>query len=482
MKFQFRYICILFVFAIGCPLLSDAQTVDSLSHYLQVAGQNNRNVKADFLQYQASLQKIPQAGAYQDPQLDMGFFLKPMQLVNGRQVADFKLMQMFPWFGTRRAARSEAEQMAQMSFEKFRETRDNLFLDVYLQWFELCDLQEQLKNSVENKTLLDQLHSLALAKYASPRTSSYAVSSQPVYPKKSVISSTSGSNSMSMGKTTVPASNNRSMLQMSSSSAMTGSAGSMSDVLRIELEQAELDNDIQSLESDLKGEKGKFNALLNRDPATEVLIPDSLIKIPFLLDTRSAEAQISARNPMLKMVDAETKSYEAKAQMVRKMSYPMFGIGLEYMLINKNSTSSSMSSSSSSMGGMDMVVPMVSVSIPLYRNKYKAQQREAELLRQASLDRKVATEQTLSADLFSKQQQLDNADREISLMDKQTKLALATFQLAMQEFASGKGDLSNVIQIRRQLLDYQLKKSQAIAKYNGLVASIQKLLSFEIDN
>ncbi|MDR1610765.1 MAG: transporter, partial [Candidatus Symbiothrix sp.] len=81
---------------------------DSLPGYLQIAAENNPGVKADFLVYQAALQKVPQAGALQDPQLDFGFFLQPMEIIDGKQVADIKLMQMFPWFGTRKAARTEA--------------------------------------------------------------------------------------------------------------------------------------------------------------------------------------------------------------------------------------------------------------------------------------------------------------------------------------------------------------------------------------
>jgi len=66
------------------------------------------------------------------------------------------------------------------------------------------------------------------------------------------------------------------------------------------------------------------------------------------------------------------------------------------------------------------------------------------------------------------------------LMDKQTALARTTYQLALQEFASGKNDLSNAIQIQRQLLDYQLTKSEAIAEYNNRVAAIKRLMSFEL--
>lgn len=93
------------------PSVSVQPSVDSLSHYLEQAARSNPQVNADFMLYKASLEKIPQAGAFADPELEIGFFVKPMETLMGKQIADFTLMQMFPWFGTRKAARSEASEM-----------------------------------------------------------------------------------------------------------------------------------------------------------------------------------------------------------------------------------------------------------------------------------------------------------------------------------------------------------------------------------
>ncbi len=184
---RIKYLTMLLMMIMATGAVS-AQTADSLSHYLKIAASNNPpGVKADFMVYKASLQKIPQAGAYQDPELEMGFFLEPMDIIGGKQVAEFKLMQMFPWFGTKKAAQTEATHMAKMSFEKFRETRDNLYLEIYTQWFILCSLQQKLMNNRDNKALLTQLEQLALRKFSSPSAGSgagYSISaptSRPVH-------------------------------------------------------------------------------------------------------------------------------------------------------------------------------------------------------------------------------------------------------------------------------------------------------------
>src|SRR5690554_2756053 len=148
------------------------QSNDSLNHYLEVAALNNPGLNADFLAYKASLERVEQAGRWSDPQLDIGFFLKPMDIVGGSQVADFTLMQMFPWFGTKKAARTEATHMAQMAYEEFRESRDMLFLEVYSQWYTLSSLKQQLKNNDDNLKLLSQLEQLARQKMSTASTMS----------------------------------------------------------------------------------------------------------------------------------------------------------------------------------------------------------------------------------------------------------------------------------------------------------------------
>jgi outer membrane protein TolC len=472
-----------------------AQKPDSLDHYLEIAAKNNPGLNADFLAYKASLEKVPQAGAWPDPQLDIGFFLKPMDIVGGRQVADFTLMQMFPWFGTKKAAQTEATHMAKMAYARFTETRDNLYLEVYTQWYLLSTLVQQLRNNRENLQLLKQLEELALRKVSSPysgSSSGYTVPSPSPSTKGTATSSTGGGmagmGSMGGAATSSGTSSSSGMSsRMSSSgggmsSGMGSAAPGMSDVLRVQLEMAEIENNIESILSEIAAEKAKFNALLNRSTDREVILPDSIAKVPFLFDEGVTMSEIENRNPMLDMLVEEEQAYRAKGEMDKKMSYPMFGIGLQYMLIDKSATAQMEQGMEPEMTGMDMIMPMFSISLPLYRNKYKAQQRESRFLQQSAREKYNNTLNLLQSDLFRLKHQLDDAERKIALYQKQEQLARTTYQLVVQEFVSAKSDLTNVIQVQRQLLDYQLRKTEAIAEYNTKVASIRKLLSFNSSN
>ncbi len=478
-----KYILILFVMIISVTNIL-GQKADSLSHYLQIAAQNNPGLKSDFLSYKASLEKIPQAGAYEDPNLEMGFFLKPMDIIGGRQVAQFKLMQMFPWFGTKKSAETEATHMAKMSFEKFRETRDNLYLDVYTQWYVLCSLQQRLMNNKENRALLTQLEELAIRKFSSPASGSssgYSIPSPtPASSNNTTPVSGGGMSGMSPMGGSVNASSKSSSQSMSSmgggSAGMSSSSSGMSDVLRIQLEIAEIDNNIASLESEISAEKAKFNTLLSRDVKTEVQVPESFEQTPFLFDEKTIMAQIETQNPMLGMITEEGLAYKAKGEMDKKMGYPMFGVGIQYTLNKK--TDEAMFAMGD-MNGKDMIMPMVSVSIPLYRSKYKAQQRESNLWWQSSREKFDNTRNALEAELYKTKHLLDDAARRIALYKKQEELAKTTYNLIVQEFVTGKSDLTNVIQVQRQLLDYQLKGAESIASYNTMVASIGKLISLK---
>lgn len=467
-----------------------SQQTDSLAWYLEIAARNNPLVNSNFALYKASLEKIPQAGAYEDPELDIGVFVKPMETLSGKQIADFTLMQMFPWFGTRKAARNEATEMSRMAYEQFREARNNLFYEVKSQWYQLCNLNEQYKNTQANLALLEQLEKLALNRYSAPSANAPASTVTPITGNV-VTPPASNGNSMDnmggMGSSSQAApqgspAGNSSMQGMASgpmgSSMGTGSSsGTMSDVLRIQIEKAELQNNLELIVSNRTAAEARFNALLNRRQDMRVAVPDSLRQLHFLIDDQAMTDSIIIANPMLSMLEAEANAYRAKAEMDKKMSYPMFGIGLQYSLVGKSNNSMVMDN----MNGMDMVMPMFKISIPIFRKKYQAQQKESRHYRQASELKYENTLNQLQSEYQTVKQQLADASRKIALYQKQQELSLSTWQLIVREFSAGTTSLTDVIQVERQLLDYRLKKSEAIAEYNTRIAGMEKLVATSIN-
>jgi outer membrane protein TolC len=130
---------ILFILVALCCWFSgrSQQLPDSLYSYLEIAAKNNPTVLQRYYEYEASLQKVPQVGSLPDPELSLGVFLKPMELLGGNQVADIRLMQMFPWFGVLKSAKDEMSLMAEAKFESFRDAKLQVYYDVQRTWYEM---------------------------------------------------------------------------------------------------------------------------------------------------------------------------------------------------------------------------------------------------------------------------------------------------------------------------------------------------------
>ena len=440
------------------PSVSVQPSVDSLSHYLEQAARSNPQVNADFMLYKASLEKIPQAGAFADPELEIGFFVKPMETLMGKQ--------------------------ARMAYEQFRDTRNNLWYEVKAQWYQLSSLNEQYHITEANIRLLYQLEQLALNRFsassAQAAPSSTSVTSVASMP--SALSSGSGMSGMGGMGSPAPAgtpgvsagsSSGRDMSGMGGGSMGNVVVGGMSDVLRIQMERAGLEDNLASLLSARLTVQARFNALLNRPSDASVCVPDSLTQRFYRIDGQLLLDSIFTRNPMLAMLEAEGEAYRAKAKMDRRMSYPMIGIGLQYSVVNKVADPMGMPD----MNGKDMVMPMVKVSLPLFRRKYNARQRESHNYRMASELKRDNVQNQLQTEYINVRQQLDDAARKVSLYERQYALSLSTWQLMVREFTAGRQSLTDVIQVERQMLDYKLKKSEAVAAYNTTVAAIEKLIA-----
>ena len=68
-----------------------------------------------------------------------------MNLIDGMQVADIRLMQMFPWFGVLKNAKDEMSLMAKAKLELLRDTRLQVIYDVQRTWFDLYKVQKNIQ-------------------------------------------------------------------------------------------------------------------------------------------------------------------------------------------------------------------------------------------------------------------------------------------------------------------------------------------------
>ena len=444
-----------------------AYSQDSLMHYLELATKNNPTVLQRYNEYQAALQKVPQVGSLPDPQLEMGVFLSPMELISGNQVADIKLMQMFPWFGVIKNAKDEMSLMAKAKYETFRDAKLQVYYDVQRTWFDLYKVRQNILISEENVDLLKTIERLTLVKFRSGSSGgSSSASGSKMSGGNSPASSTSSSGMNVMGGNSVSSSTSvSSPVPMSSSSGAT----SLTDVYQIQIETGDLENNIASLRNEEQVVVARFNSLLNRPQKTPVAIVELLPTEPLDIAYLSVSDTMFTRNPMLGMLQYEQQSLDARKKMQKQMGLPMVGVGVNYSVIAKSAMSTS------SMNGQDMIMPMVTLTLPIYRKKYNAMQTEVKFLKTASKQNYQATANALQTEYYEALQLYNDAQRRMKLYDSQSQLAKKSLDIMIKTFSSSASGLTDILRIRQQLLDYELKQVEAVADYNKAEAWVKRL-------
>jgi outer membrane protein TolC len=447
---------------------------DSLFSYLEIAAKNNPTVLQRYYEYEAAMQKVPQVGSLPDPDVSLGVFLSPMELLSGNQLADIRLMQMFPWFGVLKSAKDELSLMAKAKYESFRDAKLQIFLDVQRTWYEMHKVKQNIRISEKNIEILQTLERLAIVRFKAAPSGSSSSNSGTYSAPSSSQSSSSGMNTM--GNTSGNAAGSvssqaSSALPGNSMGSSTGSSG-LTDVYRIQIEMNDIQNNIEQLKNQQNTLAAQFNSYLNRPPDALVTIPDTLIADNFEVSLLALSDTSLGKNPMLGMLHYEQQSLDARKQMVTKMGYPMVGLGVNYSVISKSEMSTS------SMNGRDMIMPMITATLPIYRKKYKAMQSETELLKSATAQNYEATANELHTEYYQAMQLYKDAHRRSKLYKDQQALASKSLDIMIRSFAASGSNLTDILRIRQQTLDYEYKQIEAIADYNTSIAWLKRLMAF----
>jgi len=457
---------------------NDEHQSDTLKAYINTALSHNPVVLQRYYEYQAALQKVPQVGSLPDPELTMGIFLTPMELVNGKQAADLKLMQMFPWFGVLRNARDEMSMMAKAKFELFRDAKLQVIYDVQRTWFEMYKLKKEKQVTESNLAILKLIEKLALIKYQTPITQEAAVSPDPVRTNsRQQVSRQEGSSGMTGMAGAYPGTEQLSRQPSSGgmsdgSMTQTPSSTGLSGIYLIKSEAGDLQNNIVSLESSLETLKVKFNLLLNRPVFTAVFVADTLVRDTLTLSLSNISDSIPETNPMLSMALSEKQALEARRKMVSAMGFPMVGLGVDYSVIQTSTMSES------KMNGRDMIMPMVSITIPVYRKKYNAARKEAELQSSAATESYKSAYNSLRSEYAEALGMYEDAARRAHLYREQSDLAGKSLDLLLKSYSVASDDLTSLLRARQRAQDYRIRMADAAADLSIAVARIKRLLAY----
>ena len=394
---------------------------DSLAVYIAEAIRNNPGLKSEYQAYQAQMANAQGAGVLSDPQLSVGLFPQAMHHVNGKQLATITIMQMFPWFGTLKAGREQMEYKAQEAYQKFREKSLSTAFNVEKQWYSILATQEKVKAVKQKRALLNDIKKVAIYLYKN----------------------------YTAGRDT-----------------------KMSDQLRLDAEDERLKEQTESLETQLTLQKQQFNITLHRQPNAALSLPDS---IPLRQMPTFNWTEIERNNPKLAQYSAIQKAFKSQEEQTRAKGMPMIGVGLQYMLNGKVDMPMM-----PNMNGKDMVMPMVSVTIPIYRKKITSAIHSAQLMERSAAYNYQSQLDALQSTYLSIEQRADDIKRKLKLYESEVSLLNRTLELMQKEYATGATSLTDILQTTRESIDYDLLKAEANAQYNTITAEAIQLLARDV--
>lgn len=389
---------------------------EQVEEYMKMAGENNPEIKAAFNDYMAAMEQVPQVGALPDPTVAMGVFLEPVETRLGAQRFNTSVSQMFPWFGTLSSKEDVATQMAKAQYEAFVDAKLKLYKDVGTTYDDLYFLDQAIRITRENLDILASFKELARVNFEGGRTG-------------------------------------------------------FVNVLRVEMEEQELKDRLLLLEDQKLPLKARFAQLLNTDLPQDIAFPDSLPKRQLIFDKETVLDSVKSNSPLLKKLQHQKSAFENQEEVARKMGLPSFNLGVNYINIAPRTDMDLPDN-----GKDALVFPQVGVSIPLYRGKYKAMRREANLKREAVELREENTLNQLTTQVEMMFQEYQDALRRLKLNRDLADISERSLNLLQTEFSSGEQDFEEILRMERKVLNYRLEEEKARVDLNNAVYNINYLM------
>ena len=441
----------------------------TLEDYLLQAAENNPGLKAAYARYQATAEQVNQA-SLPNPELQAGAFIRPMERYMGNQTADFRLMQMFPWFGMLSTQKEEVYHMGQADYQLFLEEKNRLFFEVKSTWNSLLLLQGEQQLAQENLEYLMKYETLALMQY---QVGNSIVLPSNSFRQANTSSSPANTNQMSgMGGSSSPTAQGASTPSSGMSAVpMVGSSTGLTAILQIRLQIKELESTLQQLVANKEVIQYQFQQLLNRPMEANLVLPTTWEKAELTLAKQDYLANIKESNPMLAMYASEQMAFTQQAKMAKLEGKPMLGAGVNYMAFT------SRLESGMPMGGQDMVMPMMTLSLPIYRKKIASKIKQADYLKNGAMMEQEEMANQLTLQWASAFRDWEESERLLSLYDAQVALVEQQLQVMETTYSIGTLSLSEVIQTQQLLLDYRRKKLNTLYQQHQSLAQLDALLS-----
>jgi cobalt-zinc-cadmium efflux system outer membrane protein len=372
-----------------------------LESYIVEAANNNPEIKAFELRYAIADEKVNELNTLPNTEISAGYFVSEPETRTGAQVARFSIRQMIPWFGTITARENYATSMADAEYVEIAIAKRKLSLAVSQSYYKLYGLKASQKVLEENIQLLETYKTLAL-------------------------------NSVEVGN------------------------ASAVDVLKLQIRQNDLKQQIEVLLQSYAAEQNMFNTLLNKEENAIITVVDSLGLPSEFIDNTQANLEL---HPELLKYDKLFESVNLSESVNQRELRPNLGFGLDYIPVAERPDMSF------SDNGKDIIMPMVSLTIPIFNTKYKSVTKQNELKQQEITSQKEARKDKLQ-NLLQSAIYTQTASRLTYLTQAENlKQAKNAEEILLKNYETGVIDFNDVLDIQELQLMIQMKGIEAIKNY-----------------
>lgn len=381
----------------------------TLEQYFEMAAKQNPGLQAKYKDFEAAIQKVEQVSALPDPNFSFGYFISPVETRVGPQQARFSLSQMFPWFGTLKAQGDATTLMAEAKYQAFLDARNKLFYQVAAAYYLLYELNRWIAIEQENIALLESFKTIANKKFENGQ-------------------------------------------------------GPMVDVLRVDIMLKDAQTNLEILTKKEKPLLATFNNLLNREETEAVEVADALVTSTLAEGHRRDSLLI--QNPALEELELRIKASEASEEAATKQGLPKIGFGVDYVLVDERTDMEVPDN------GQNALMPMVSVSIPIFRSKYKAAIKEAQLNQESYRLQKEDYSNTLSSNYEMAWFEIIRQQELLQLYASQVEETQQVLNLLFTAYGNSGNEFEEVLRMQQQLLKYEKMQATAEMQYELAVARL----------
>jgi outer membrane protein TolC len=211
-----------------------------------------------------------------------------------------------------------------------------------------------------------------------------------------------------------------------------------------------------------------FVNLLNADSELEIDIPEILWTHDIGLRKDQVWDTISSNNHQLLAINLQKEGLTFRKELAEKAGKPNFSIGFDYTVVGQGENT---------LAGTDaFAFPKVGITIPLYRNKYRAMVNEVVYLQESKEFERIDRINLLETILEKSWKDYMDSDRRIRLYISQQSLAEQSLKLLESEYATGNKNFEEILRMERKLLTYGLELEKARSDKQAAISFINYLM------